>query len=86
MIFTITPYPEIALISLLFGLLYLFLGLMVKNRSNVALIIALILSALNVLAAIANVIQSGNFGFLFLHMGILFALLPAQAAIKELKA
>ena len=76
----------VAALSALFGMLYLFLGFRVKRRSTAALIVAFILTALNVLAGIVNAVQTGVPGFLMLHVGILCALSPAQAAIKELKS
>lgn len=75
----------IAVLMILFGALYIFLGVMVKRRSTVALIVAIVIMILNVVTGIFNMIQTGSPVSLFFPIGLLIALCPAYGAMKEIK-
>lgn len=74
----------VAVFLIVFGLVYMCLGAMVKRRSMTALIIATILTVLNILSAILTTIQSGSPASIFLPAALLSQLYPAFSAMKEL--
>lgn len=75
----------IAVLMILFGALYIFLGVMIKRRSTVALIVAIVVMILNVITGVFNMIQTGSPASLFFPIGVLIALCPAYGAMKEIK-
>ncbi len=75
--------------SILFGLMFLGLGFFVQRRSSFALIVAIVLFAIDGLAGMALVAASGatpGFGGLFARVILLIPMFQGLGAIKELKA
>jgi hypothetical protein len=83
----VAPIPDhiaLAIIFLVFGAFYLFLGFLVRRRSMTALGIAIGLMALNLLAGIWNMIETGKPVGLLVPILFLTQTWEGFEAIKEL--
>ena len=74
-------YAVLSLIMIIVGGMYFFLGVMIRRRSIVALVIATVLVGLNLLASLLTIAPGG----ILFSIGVLSQLIPAVAAIKTLK-